>query len=186
MSRMQSFPDLARALNRPPVYLRGLQTRFALPVLAGAKYSDAYAALLRSVIHLRILGVSENALVRLWDLEKKLLTLLNVDSTGSATWFLDACGQTSHGSRRLLLSNYDMGMPITSRMLQPGLNFRASMPELFASKEMGEDALRVFEKYLKALAAIHRDVSDELPQLRAALKRGRGLGAATAARVAQN
>ena len=37
MSRMQSFPDLARALNRPPVYLRGLQTRFALPELAGAK-----------------------------------------------------------------------------------------------------------------------------------------------------
>lgn len=178
MSRMQNFPDLARVLNRPPVYLRGLQARFALPVLAGAKYSDAYAALLRSVIHLRILGVSENALVRLWDLEKKLLTLLNVDSTGSATWFLDACGQTSHRNRRLLLSNHDMGVPITSHMLQPGLNFRASMPELFASKEMGEDALRVFEKYLKARAAIQRDVSNELPQLRAALRCGRGLGAA--------
>jgi hypothetical protein len=181
---MQSFSDLARALNRPPVYLRGLQARFALPVITGANYSDAYAALLRSVIYFRILGVSENALVRLWEVEKKLLTLLNVDSTGSATWFLDACGQTSHRNRRLLLSNYDMGAPITSHMLQPGLNFRASMPELFASKEMGEDALRVFEKYLKALAAIHRDVSDELPQLRAALKRGKSLGAA--ARVVQN
>lgn len=175
MSRMQSLPDLAHALNRPPVYLHGLQARFGLPVLAGASYSDAYAALLRSVIHLRILGVSENALVRLWQLEKKLLTLLNVDSTGSATWFLDACGQTSHRNRRLLLSNYDMGVPITSHMLQPGLNFRASMPELFAGTEMGEDALRVFEKYLKALAAIHRDAADELPLLRAALKRARSL-----------
>jgi hypothetical protein len=172
---MQSFPDLARALNRPAVYLRGLQARFALPVLAGPKYSDAYAALLRSVIHLRILGLSENALVRLWELEKKLLTLLNIDSTGSPTWFLDACGQTSHCSRRLLLSNHDMGVPITSHMLQPGLNFRGSMPELFASKEMGEDALRVFGKYLMALAAIQRDIANELPQLRAALKRARSL-----------
>ena len=153
----------------------GLQARFALPLLAGATYSGAYGAFFSSVIHLRILGVSENALVRLWQLEKKLLTLLNVDSTGSATWFLDACGQTSHRNRRLLLSNYDMGVPITSQMLQPGLNFRASMPELFARKEMGEDALRVFEKYLKALFAIHRDVTNELPQLRAALKRARSL-----------
>ncbi len=175
MWRMQSFSDLACALNRPLVYLRGLQARFALPVLAGATYSDAYEAFLRSVVHLRILGVSENALVRLWELEKKLLTLLNVDSTGSTTWFLDACGQTSHRSRRLLLSNYDLGVPISSHMLQPGLNFRVSLPELFAGREMGEDVLRVLEKYLKALVAIQREVINELPQLRVALKRGRSL-----------
>jgi hypothetical protein len=33
---------------------------------------------------------------------------------------------------------------------------------------MGEDALRVLEAYLTALAAIRRDVADELPLLRAA------------------
>ena len=40
---------------------------------------------------------------------------------------------------------------------------------------MGEDVLRVLEKYLKALGAVHREVINELPQLRAALKRGRSL-----------
>ena len=170
---VHSLADLAQALNRSPVYLRGLQTRFALPVLEGAAYSDAYAALLHTLIHLRILGVSESALVRLWEIEKKLLTLLNVDSADSATWFLDSCGQTSHRNRRLILSNHDLGIPIPSRMLQPSLNFRASLPELFAGKEMGEDALRVLENYLKARDAIQREVNNELPQLRAALKRAR-------------
>lgn len=177
---MHTLGAMAKALNRSPVYLKGLQTRFELPVPdATAAYSDAYVAFLRSIIHLRILGVSEAALLQLWRLEKKLLTLINVDSTGSATWFLDACSQTSHRNRRLLLSNYDLGVAIPSGTLQLGLNFREAMPELFASKEMGEDALRVLEKYLKALAAIRRDLTNELPQVRTAVKRANGLLGAT-------
>jgi hypothetical protein len=176
---MHTFADVAHTLNRSPLYLRGVQTRFALPVLKGAAYSDAYVELLRAMIQLRILGASEATLLRLWELEKKLLTLLNVDSTGSETWFLDACGQTSHRNRRLLLSNHDLGVAIPSRMLQLGLNFRAAMPELFAGKEMGEDALCVLEKYFKALAAIHRDIANELQQIRAAVKRARRLLGAT-------
>jgi len=177
---MHTLADLAQSLNRSAVYLRGLQTRFALPVPQGGSYSDAYAAFLRTVVRVRILGVSESALVRLWELEKKLLTLLNVDSTGSATWFLDACGQTSHRARRLLLSNYDLGVALPSRMLQPSLNFRATLPELFAGNEMGEDALRVLESYLETLVTIHREVNNELPQLRATVRRARALFGATA------
>jgi hypothetical protein len=83
-----TFADLACALNRSPVYLRGLQTRFALPVLEGAAYADSCLAFLRTIVFLRTFGVSEDALLRLWHLETKRLALLHVDSTGSPTWFL--------------------------------------------------------------------------------------------------
>ena len=56
---MHTFADLAHALNRSPVWLRELQTRFALPVLEGAAYPDAYAAFLRTVVHLRTFGVEK-------------------------------------------------------------------------------------------------------------------------------
>jgi len=173
---MHTFSDLASALNRSPVYLRGLQTRFALPVLEGAAYLDSYLSFLRTVVFLRTFGVSEDALLRLWHRETKLLTLLHVDSTGSPTWFLDACGQATHRTRRLLLTNYDLGVAIPSRMLQLGLNFDAArLPELFAGKEMGEDALRVLEEYLNALASIQREVSNEIPHIRTALSFARQL-----------
>ena len=172
---MHPFADLARALNRSPVYLRGLQTRFALTVLEGAAHPDAYLAFLRTIVVLRTFGVSEDALLRLWHLETKLLTLLHVDSTGSPTWFLDACGQTTHRKRRLLLTNHDLGVAIPARMLQLGLNFGDALPELFAGREMGEDALRVLEQYLTALASLRRDVDEELPHVRAALSFARKL-----------
>lgn len=57
-----TFADLARALNRSPVYLRGLRTRFALPVLEGAACADSYLAFLRKIGFLRTFGVSEDAL----------------------------------------------------------------------------------------------------------------------------
>jgi hypothetical protein len=48
---------LARELNRSPVYLRGLQTRFVLPVLEGAPYANSYLAFLRTIVFLRTFGV---------------------------------------------------------------------------------------------------------------------------------
>ncbi len=39
---MHTFADLAKALNRSTVYLSGLQSRFELPTLDGAGYSEAY------------------------------------------------------------------------------------------------------------------------------------------------
>jgi len=165
---MHTFADLAHALNRSPVYLRGLQTRFALPVLEGAAYPAAYVAFLRTVVHLRTFSVSEDALLKLWHLETKLLTLLHADSTGSPTWFLDSGGQTTH-HRRMLLTNYDLGVAIPSRILQLCLNFGDALPELFAGKKMGEDVLRVPEAWLTAFATLRRDVADELPHTRAAV-----------------
>ena len=144
-------------------------------MLEGAAYPDSCLAFLRTIVSLRTFSVSEDALLRLWHLETKLLTLLHVDSTGSPAWFLDACGQTTHRKRRLLLTNHDLGVAIPARMLQLGLNFGDALPELFARKEMGEDALRVLEEYLTALATIRRDVGDELPHVRAALSYARQL-----------
>jgi hypothetical protein len=67
---MQSFADLAKALNRSPVYLSGLQKRFELPTFAGAAYSPAYLAFLRGLIALRTFDFSEETLRDLWQLEK--------------------------------------------------------------------------------------------------------------------
>ena len=109
---------MAEVLNRSTVYLSGLQKRLELPVFEGATYPDAYQEFFRTVIYLRTFGVSEESLRELWVLEKKLLTLLHVDSTGSRTWFLDACGRTTHRERRLLLSNFDLGIPLNAREIQ--------------------------------------------------------------------
>ena len=176
--------DVAKELNRSVVYLRGLQARFALPALEA--YPSSYVAFLRMIVLMRTCGVSEDALLRLWHLETKLLSLLHADSTGSSTWFFDACGQITHRKRRLLLSNYDLGVAIPAKVLQLGLNFGDALPELFGGKEMGEDALRVLEAYLAALATIRRDVASELPTLRAAGEQARLLaGSAGAARRSQ-
>jgi hypothetical protein len=165
---LHTLGDMTKALNRSPVYLRGLQARFELPTFEGARYSDAYQAFLRTIIFLRTLGISEETLRDLWHTEKKLLALLHVDSTGSSTWFLDACGQTSHRERRLLLTNHDLGMPVPSKELQLGLDFSAKLPELFEGTEMGEDALRVLNDYLKLYHRIRAAVKTELPHVKAA------------------
>ena len=122
------------------------------------------------MIFLRTLGIAEERLLRLWHFEKKLHQLLHVDSTGSKTWFLDSCGAITRRGRRLLLSNYDIGIAVPSHALQLGLNFAATLPELFGGAEMGEDALRVLNEYIALHAGIRADVAAELPNLRETAK----------------
>ena len=167
---MQTLADMAVKLNRSTVYLSGLQKRFELPAFEGATYSDAYLEFFRTVVYLRTFGVSEETLRDLWCLEKKLLTLLHVDSTGSKTWFLDACGRTTHRERRLMLSNFDLGIPLDAREVQTGLDFSDRLPELFEGKAMGEDALRVLDECLKLEKTMLNDVRAELPHVREAVK----------------
>jgi len=167
---MHTLGDIAKALNRPAVALSGIQNRFDLPPFEGAGYSDAYLAFLRTVVFLRTLGIAEDRILRLWHFEKKLLQLLHVDSTGSKTWFLDSCGAITHRHRRLLLSNYDIGIAVPSHALQLGLNFAKDLPELFGGPEMGEDALRVLNEYITLHATIRTDVAVELHHLRETAK----------------
>ena len=138
-------------------------------------YSDAYLEFLTKLAHLRALSIPEAALRNLWHIEKKLLLLLHADTNGSPTWFLDACGATSHPEQRLLLSNYDIGVEIPSKTLQLGLNFSDKLPELFTGRQMGEDGLRVLHDYLQLCTRIHSDIRAELPLIRAAIRRGRQL-----------
>ena len=167
---MHTLADIATKLNRSAVYLSGLQKRFELPTCEGDTYPDAYLEFFRTVVYLRTFGVSEETLRELWVLEKKLLTLLHVDTTGSQTWFLDACGRTTHGERRLMLSNFDLGIPLDAREVQTGLDFSDRLPALFEGQAMGEDALLVLDDCLKREKAILKDVRSELPQIRAAAK----------------
>lgn len=167
---MHSFGDLSKALNRSAVYLHRVQERFELPPLEGDSYSDAYLAFLRTIVFLRAMNISEATLRHLWEVEKKLLQLLHVDTAGSTTWFLDSCGKTTHRERRLLLSNYDLGVPVPSQTLQLGLNFSDALPELFEGKEMGEDALRVLNLYIDLHTSIVCEVQRELPNVRAAVQ----------------
>jgi hypothetical protein len=110
INAMHTFADLAKTLNRSTVYLSGLQSRFELPTFDGAGYSEPYLAFLQTVVHLRALSITEETLRNLWHIEKKLLVLLHADSTGSSTWFLDACDATTHPKRRLLLTHHDVGV----------------------------------------------------------------------------
>jgi hypothetical protein len=72
--------------------------------------------------------------------------------------------------RRLLLTNYDIGIAVPAHAIQLGLNFAEKTRELFAGREMGEDALRLLNDIIPLQAAIHADVAAELPHLRETLK----------------
>jgi len=172
---MHTLAEIAKALNRPVVYLSGLQSRFELPVLEGGGYSDAYQTFLQTVVHLRTLGIAEDRLRELWDIEKKLLQLLHADTTGSQTWFLDSCGATTNPKQRLLLTNHDVGVVVHGTGLQLGLNFADTTPELFAGKEMGEDVLRVLQDYRKLYGRICADIKTEIPHVREAVAWARRL-----------
>jgi hypothetical protein len=123
-----------------------------------------------------VLGVSEETLREFWAVERKLIEVLHLDPQSSPTWMVDACAFSADPDRRLLLSNIDLGSPLLATEVQIGLNFASSSPELFAGKEMGEDALRLISDYRTRLAAIRSTVASESKILRDALKWGKGLG----------
>ena len=170
MPTVTTFATLCARLNRAPVNVRGLQRRFALPLLDSAAYAAPYQAFLETIIHLRILGVSEEKLLRLWALERSLMHLLHADSTGSPTSSVDACGSTGNRDHRLLLSNFDIGAFLPSGHVQLGLNFSDEKPqELFTAPEMGEDAILILRQYITLHQEILRDIQMEHPIVRAAL-----------------
>lgn len=172
---MERLSDIARDLNRPVPVLRAMQARLGLPVLRGDRYPAAYVLFFRKVMAFRRLGVGEDRLARLFELEKKLMRLLNADAAGSDAWFLDFVMQAGGGARRLLLTNFDVGCDLESHALQPGLDLVGRPKELFGEKEMGEDVLRVLRKYLAEHRAVIEAIDGELPLLRGALAWGRKL-----------
>ena len=170
MAAKMTLGDMARALNRPAVYLVSLQKRFELPVLEGAAYSPAYFALLRKIVHLELLGIPEKELVELWKTEKHLLQLLHFDCNGSPTWFLDEGTHVHNPERRLLLTNHDLGPEFSRKALQPQLDFDPKAHGLFSHKEAGDDVRRVLDRYLALFADLQDQAATEAEQLRHALR----------------
>lgn len=163
---------MAEGLGRPGVWVAGVQKRFGLPVLE--RYSEGYESFLRKILHFRVLGVGEETLREFWAVERKIIEVLHLDPQSSPTWMVDACAFSSDPDRRLLLSNIDLGFPLPATDLQIGLNFAATSPELFAGKEMGEDALRLISDYRTRLSAIRSTVASELAILKSVIAWGRG------------
>jgi hypothetical protein len=172
----KGLKEIAEGLGRAVVWVAGVQKRFGLPVLE--KYPEGYEAFLRKILHLRVLGVSEESLREFWAVERKLIEVLHLDPQTSPTWMVDACSVDADPERRLLLSNIDLGFPLPATDLQIGLNFAATSPELFAGKEMGEDTLRLISDYRTRLAGIRLSVASESRILRTALKWEKSLGLA--------
>jgi hypothetical protein len=174
---MHSITDIARQFNRTVLYCRGLQERFGVAIYEGSAYSNAYVAWFKTIIHLRSLGISEDALLKLWNLEKKILQLLQIDAVESPTWYLDSCGKKLHRRRRLLLTNYDIKFTINANKLQLGINFHPKPVELFNGTEMGEDVLNVLQRYREQYRRIVADANTESRQLASAAGWGRTLRA---------
>ncbi len=129
-----------------------MRKQFGLPVLE--QYPESYETFLRKIRDLKNLGVSEEKLVNLWDLERKLIDILHLDLGDGNLSNIQGCSVEADPEKRLLLSNADLGVPLMAFDLQAGLDFQQRPSELFEGKEMGEDSLRVLHEYRKLLHGI--------------------------------
>ncbi len=166
--------DLSERLGRPALWITRMRKRFGLPVLE--QYPKYYEAFLRKVRDLRNLGVSEEKLGELWDLERKLIDILHLDLGGGELSLIEGCSVEAEPDRRLLLSNADLGVPIIALDLQAGLDFQSRPRELFEGNAMGEDALRMLGEYRRLLQKIRETVARESKVLKDSLRWAKTLG----------
>ena len=133
-------------------------------------------AFLRKIRDLRNLGISEEKLGDLWDLERKLIEILHLDLGGGELSLIEGCSADADLEHRLLLSNADLGVPLMARDVQAGLDFQKRPQELFEGKEMGEDALRLLGEYRLLLQEVRGIVAKERGVLRNSLRWDRSVG----------
>ena len=166
------FAEVCQALCKPFPYLRQLQARLDLHIPDDRKegYPETYVAFLNTVVVLRTFGVSMDDIAEVFEIEKKLLKLLKVDTIlSSKTWYLEFCGPVSEGGNRLLLTNFDLSRSVTPNAVQFHLDFGVRDRELFTGAEMGEDIRHVLKLYRAKLARIRERVRAEEPVLKEAL-----------------
>lgn len=120
----------------------------------------------RQVVYLRIAGISLTTIQSLWEVEMKLIELLHGDALGSPTWMIDGWAQAGKKKERLFLSHFPVGAELGSESLQPGLDFAECSKELFAGQDMGEDALRILEQYLKQHRRLVKTLQSAAPLLK--------------------
>ena len=160
--------ELSEKLGRPALWISRMRKRFGLPVLE--QYPKCYETFLRKIRDLRNLGVSEEKLGALWDLERKIIAILHLDLGGGELSLIEGCSVEADPDHRLLLSNADLGVPLMALDLQTGLDFQVRPPELFEGKAMGEDALRLLREYRKLLKEIMETVARERNVLKDSLR----------------
>jgi hypothetical protein len=165
---------LSETLGRPALWITRMRKRFGLPVLED--YPECYVAFLRKIRDLRNLGVSEEKLGQLWELERKLIAILHLDLGGGELSLIEGCSVEADPDRRLLLSNADLGVPLMARDVQAGLDFQSRPLELFEGQAMGEDALRLLGEYRDLLQEVREIVGRERVVLKASLQWERSLG----------
>ena len=168
--------ELIERLGRPALWISRMRKRFGLPVLDD--YPECCVAFLRKIRDLRNLGVSEEKLGDLWDLERKLIAILHLDLGGGDLSLIEGCSVEADPGHRLLLSNADLGVPLMARDVQAGLDFQKRPSELFDGKEMGEDTLRLLGEYRHLLQEVREIVGMERDVLRGSIRWGRSVGLA--------
>jgi hypothetical protein len=146
-----TLAQIVAELGRDRLYLLGWIKRFELPLGQGNRYPATYLSFFRTVVFLLLAQIPEEKLIELWTLEKKLMSLLNVDTSSSPTWMIDGHSAAGNESRRLFLSRFDIGTDLQGACVQPGLHFSPAPAELFGGRDMGEDALRLLWIYLAEL-----------------------------------
>ena len=166
--------DLSEKLGRPALWMTRMRKRFGLPTLE--TYPECYVAFLRKIRDLRNLGVSEEKIGKLWDLERKIIEILNLDLGGGELSMIEGCSVEADPDRRLLLSNADLGVSLMAQDVQTGLDFQSRPKELFEGQEMGEDALRLLAEYRGHLKAIRDTVAWESNVLKATLRWAKNVG----------
>jgi hypothetical protein len=156
-----SLAEIAAELGRDRIHLLGWIKRFELPSAIEGAYPAVYQSFFRLVVFLRLAQVPEEKIVELWTLERKLIHLLNADTTSSPTWMIDGHAVAGHDSRRLFLSRFDLGTDLESASLQPGLDFSPAPTELFGGRDMGEDAVRLLGIYRAELKPVLATVASQ-------------------------
>jgi hypothetical protein len=167
-----SFAALCEKLAKGPGYVRALQSELELFVPARPeRYSPAYAAFLERITCLRTFCVPMEDIVAAFIKEKKIMELLHADTLScSPTWYLDHCALPANQTdRRLLLTGYDLGFPLSADAIQGHLDFGSRDAELFRRHEMGEDIRRVLGQYRRILSRIRERVEVERNVLERAL-----------------
>jgi hypothetical protein len=162
------FSQLSEKLCRSALWITRMRKRFGLPALE--TYPECYVAFLRKIRDLRNLGVSEEKIGALWDLERKIIEILNLDLGAGELSLIQGCSVEADPDRRLLLSNADLGVPLMAQDVQTGLDFQSRPKELFEGQEMGEDVLRLLAEYRGHLHAIRDTVAWESKVLKASLR----------------
>ena len=163
-----TLSELSDRLGRPALWISRMRKQFGLPVLE--QYPECYETFLRKIRDLRNLGVSDEKLLNLWNLERRLIDILHLDLGDGNLSHIQGCSVEADPERRLLLTNADLGVPLMARDVQAGLDFQSRPQELFEGREMGDDALRILREYSDLIQEIRATVARERKVLKEGLK----------------